>query len=284
MKTAWWLVKTAASRWNMHNVPRLGAALAYYTVLSMAPLLVLVVAIAGFAFGQKAAQGEIVYQVESLVGRDVAKIIQELLQQAHQPSSGITATVAGSITLFLGASAVFGELRDSLNLIWDYTNPKGSGLKGMLRFRLFAFAVVMMVGFLLLVSLVVSAMLAFLTSYLKGHFPIPPFLLVVLEPLISVAVITLLFALIYKYIPDIHVEWRDVWIGSVFTAVAFTLGKLAIGFYLGRAAVGSAYGAAGSLVILLVWVYYSSQIFFFGAEFTKAYSDWREDRTAPAAS
>jgi membrane protein len=283
MGTAWLLLKTTASRWSDHNAPRLGAALAYYTVLSTAPLLVLVVAIAGFVFGEQAARGEIAYQVESLVGRDAAKIIEELLKDAHHPASGIAATAIGAVTLFAGASAVFGELRDALNLIWDYKVPTGMGIKGMLRFRLFTFAIVMAVGFLLLVSLVVSALLAFLTRYLNGHFALPAFVAVALEPLVSISVITLLFALVYKYIPDVAVEWRDVWLGAAFTAVAFTAGKLAIGLYLGKAGVGSAYGAAGSLVALLVWVYYSSQIFFFGAEFTKVYSDRRRHTGAPAA-
>lgn len=282
MKTAWLLLKATASGWNEHNAPRLGAALAYYTVLSMAPLLVLAVAIAGFFFGEQAARGEIVYQVESLVGRNVANIIQELLKAAHQPTSGISATVAGAVTLFIGASAVFGELRDALNLIWGYTIPQSTGFRGMLQFRLFTFGIVMMVGFLLLVSLVVSALLAFVTHYLQGHIALPGIVASLIEPLVSVAVITLLFALIYKYIPDIKVEWRNVWLGSAFTAVLFTIGKFAIGFYLGRAGVGSAYGAAGSLVVMLVWVYYSSQIFFFGAEFTRVYSDW--NRRKPVVS
>jgi membrane protein len=279
MGTAWRLLQTTASRWNAHNAPRLGAALAYYTVLSMAPLLVLVVAIAGFVFGEQAARGEIVYQVKSLVGLNVARVIEELLKDAHHPASGIAATVAGAIALVIGSSAVFGELRDALNLIWDYSIPMGLGIKGLLRFRLFAFAIVMVVGFLLLVSLVVSAALAFLASYLKGHMALPGFV----EPLISLCVITLLFALIYKYIPDIRVQWRDVWLGAAFTAAAFTAGKVVIGLYLGKAGVGSSYGAAGSLVVLLVWVYYSSQIFFFGAEFTKVYSEWRQQKSVPAA-
>jgi membrane protein len=266
----------------MHNAPRLGAALAYYTVLSMAPLLVLAVAIAGFVFGAQAARGEIVYQVESLVGGDVARIVQELLKDAHRPESGIAATAVGALTLFIGASAAFGELRDALNLIWD-ARPMEMDIGSILRFRLFAFAIVATTGFLLLVSLVISALLAFLTRDLKGHFALPGFVAVAMDPVVSVGVITLLFALIYKFIPDARVQWRDVWLGAAFTAVAFTIGKIAIGLYLGKAGVGSAYGAAGSLVVLLVWVYYSSQIFFFGAEFTKVHSDWRRQKTIPAA-
>ncbi|MCU1258023.1 MAG: ribonuclease [Bryobacterales bacterium] len=275
MGIPWRLLKAAAFGWNAHNAPRLGAALAYYTVLSTAPLLVLAVAIAGFVFGEQAARGELVYQMQSMVGHDVANVIQELLKSAYHPQRGILATSIGILTLLVGASAVFGELRDALNLIWGYTAPRQSDLKALLRFRLFAFAIVIAVGFLLLVSLVISAILAFVTSFLGGHTALPAYMIAAIEPLISVAVISLLFALIYKYIPDVYVRWEDVWVGSAFTAVLFTVGKVAIGVYLGRAGVGSAYGAAGSIVVLLVWVYYSSQIFFFGAEFTKVYSDWR---------
>jgi membrane protein len=172
----------------------------------------------------------------------------------------------------IGASAVFGELRDSLNLIWNH-ETQTLGLMGFLRYRLFTFAVVMAVGFLLLVSLVVSTMLAFLGNFVNSHMAVPPVVALVLEPVISIVVTTLLFALIYKYIPDVPVKWRDVQIGALFTAVLFSIGKSLIGLYLGKASVGSAYGAAGSLVVLLVWVYYSSQVFFFGAEFTKVYSE-----------
>ena len=249
----------------------------------MAPLLVVVLAIAGFAFGDQAARGEIVYQVRNLVGSDMASVIQELLKQAAYPAKGILASVVGMATLIIGASAVFGELRDTLNLIWEYTIPARSGIAGLIRYRLFTFGVVIVVGFLLLVSLVASAALAFLTRYLKSLVAVPAFVTVLLEPLLSVIVITLLFALIYKYIPDIKVRWDDVWIGAAFTSVLFTAGKAALGIYLGKAGVGSAYGAAGSLVILLVWVYYSSQIFLFGAEFTKVQSDWRKEQVLSTA-
>jgi len=272
MRKFWALLKKTGVRWIDHNTPRLGAALAYYTVLSMAPLLVVAIGIAGLVFGEKAARGEIVTQVSDLVGGEIGKIVQDLLKSAHQQDHGVAASVFGGLTLLIGASAVFGELRDSLNLIWNH-NYDSSGWKGFLRYRLFTFAVVMAVGFLLLVSLVVNTMLAFLSTYVGSRLPIPPAIAMVMDTLISVFVTALLFALIYKYIPDVPVKWRDVQIGAVFTAILFSIGKLLIGLYLGKASVGSAYGAAGSLVVLLVWVYYSSQVFFFGAEFTKVYSE-----------
>ncbi len=255
-----------------HNTPRLGAALAYYTVLSMAPLLVVAIGIAGLVFGDQAARGEIVNQVSQLVGNDIGRIVQDLLKSAHQQDHGIAASVFGGVTLLIGASAVFGELRDSMNLIWNHETAS-TGWKSFLRYRLFTFAVVMAVGFLLLVSLVVNTLLAFLGTYLGSRFPIPPTVALIMEPVLSILVTALLFMLIYKYIPDVPVKWADVRIGALFTAILFGGGKSLIGLYLGKASVGSAYGAAGSLVVLLVWVYYSSQVFFFGAEFTKVYAE-----------
>ena len=283
MTQAWILLKTTATRWMDHNTPRLGAALAYYTVLSMAPLLVVAVAIAGLIFGEQAARGEIVNQVSSLVGRDIAKIIQDLLKASHEQNHGIAASVIGGLTLLIGASAVFGELRDALNLIWGHKD-ESLGWKGMVKVRLFTFTVVLVVGFMLLVSLVVNAVLTFVSTYLSSLFRVPPILDLVVAPLLAVLVTALLFALIYKYIPEVPVQWRDVRVGALFTAVLFSIGRSLIGLYLGKASVGSAYGAAGSLVVLLVWVYYSSQIFFFGAEFTKVYADWHQSKKASSAA
>jgi len=278
MNLVWTLLKTTAGRWMDHNSPRLGAALAYYTVLSMAPLLVLAVGIAGLVFGQQAARGEIVNQVSELVGSDVGRIIEDLLKSARQQNHGVAASVVGIVTLFIGASAVFGELRDALNLIWEHKADPALGFKGMIRFRLFTFAVVLVVGFLLLVSLVVNTALTFVGTYVNSRLPIPPFVQFVAAPLISILVTAFLFALIYKYLPEVPVQWRDVRVGALVTAVLFSVGRSLIGLYLGRASVGSAYGAAGSLVVLLVWVYYSSQIFFFGAEFTKVYAEWNSKK------
>lgn len=272
MRKFWALLKKTGMRWMDHNTPRLGAALAYYTVLSMAPLLVVAIGIAGLVFGEQAARGEIVYQVSGLVGNEIGNIVQDLLKSAHQQNHGATASVIGGLTLLIGASAVFGELRDSMNLIWNHKD-ESFGWKGFLRYRIFTFAVVMAVGFLLLVSLVVNTMLAFLGKYVGSRISIHPTLGLIIEPIISIFVTALLFALIYKYIPDVPVKWEDVRAGALFTAVLFSAGKSLIGLYLGKASVGSAYGAAGSLVVLLVWVYYSSQVFFFGAEFTKVYAE-----------
>jgi len=267
----WALVKETFSHFFASNAPRLGAALAYYTVFSMAPLLVVVISIAGIAFGREAAQGQIVWQIQNLVGPEGAKAIQALLVATQKPASGAVATGVGLIVLFFGASGVFLELRDSLNLLWGVRTP-GAGFRGLVLSRFFSFAMVLAVGFLLLVSLVLSAVLAALGKYLGTYLPLSEGVLHLLTLVISFIVFTALFALLYKVVPDLPVAWGDVLIGAAVTSLLFSLGKFGIGFYLGKAAVGSAYGAAGSLVVFLAWVYYSAQIFFLGAEFTHLYS------------
>jgi membrane protein len=258
--------------WNKHNAPKLGAALSYYTVFSIAPLLVVIVAIVGFVLGKEAAQGQIMAQIQSTVGVEGAQAIQTVIRHADQPKAGVIATVLGLITLFLGASGVFAELRDSLNRIWEVKTRSASGVWGMARDRLLSFGMVLAIGFLLLVSLILSAAIAAAGKFVGGMLPIPEAVLHIVNIVFSFIVIAALFGMIYRVLPDDRIEWSDVAIGSAATALLFTLGKFAIGLYLGKASVGSAYGAAGSLVVLLAWIYYSAQIFFFGAEFTHVYA------------
>jgi membrane protein len=265
-------VKEAFRDWNEDNAPRLGAALSYYTVFSIAPLLLISIAVAGLVFGPEAAQGRIVEQIQGLIGRDAAEAVQAMIENARKPGQGIMATVFGTAMLLFGAGGAFNELRAALDVIWEIPPRKGGGIKALLRERLASFAMVLVVGFLLLVSLVLSAAISLLE--VKGTFPGSGVVLQVVNTLVSLAVITVLFALMFKYLPDAHppVAWKDIWMGAFITAVLFTLGKFAIGLYLGRSSVASAYGAAGSLVLLLVWVYYSAQILFFGAELTQVYA------------
>lgn len=270
-KAIWGLIKGAFSGCSEDKVPRLGAALAYYTVFSLAPLLIIVIGIAGFFFGDEAARGEIVGQFRGLVGEDGGKAIQTMIENAgRETGSGIFASVISVVTLLFGASGVFGELQDSLNTIWGVKPKPGRGILGMLKDRFVSFTMVLGIAFLLLVSLVLSAAIATIGTAVGGADS--EGLLHVLNLVVSFGVITLLFAAMYKYVPDVKIEWRDVWVGAAVTSVLFTLGKFAIGLYLGKGSVASAYGSAGSLVILLVWVYYSAQILFFGAEFTKVYA------------
>lgn len=267
------LIQQTFREWNEDKVPQLGAALAFYTALSIAPLLVLSLRIAASIFGDEAARGEIEHQIHSLIGEQGALAVQAMLQSANQPESGTVATVFSLITLLFGASGVFGQLQDSLNTIWEVT-PKGDrGAWGIVQDRFLSIAMVMGVAFLLLVSLVISAVLSFAGNH-SIHWP-AEFQVAsqAVNFLISLAVFTGIFAMMFKYLPDARIAWRDVWLGAAITAVLFTTGKLAIGLYLGKSSIASSYGVAGSLIVLLVWVYYSAQIVFFGAEFTQVYAN-----------
>lgn len=263
------IVKETASDWLEDNASRLAAALAYYSLLSLAPLLVISVAVAGFFLGPEAAQGRVVGELGSVVGSEAAQGIQSTVASAQSPAGGVISTVVGVITLFIGASGVFGELQASLNTIWEVKPKPGRGIWGELRARFFSFSMVLGVAFLLLVSLVVSSVLSAVGTKFSGFLPGGETVWQVLNFAFSLAVVTALFALIFKYIPDAEVRWRDVWLGALVTAILFTIGKFLLGLYLGKAAVGSAYGAAGSTVALVVWVYYAAQIFLLGAEFTQ---------------
>ena len=273
MRTWWTLLKEAFEKWSADKAPRLGAALSYYTVFSLVPLLVLTISIAGLVFGTEAAQEAIMTQIESLVGPQSAAAIKQMLEIAQRPSSGALASAIAVVTLLLGASGVFAQLQDALNTVWGVEPKAGRGLWGTIKDRLFSLMAVLGTGFLLLVSLVLSAALAAFGKMFQGRLPGHEGLLHLADLAISFGVITLLFAMMFKLLPDAKIAWRDVWIGAGLTSVLFTVGKFAIGMYLGKADVGSAYGAAGSLVILLVWVYYSSQILLYGAEFTSVYAN-----------
>jgi membrane protein len=246
---------------------------AFYTLLSCAPLLVLTVAVIALVFGQQRAQSGLIDQARQMIGDRGADTVKSLLASAQKPSSGWVASAIAFVTLLFGASGVFAELRQALNIIWDAKPNNESGLLGMLRQRLVSFGMVLSLGFLLLVSLIISAALAFIGKFFGQLIPVPPFVLELTNFAVSFGVVTLLFALMFKFVPARDISWRDVRVGAVGTAFLFTVGKLLLGLYLWKASVGSAYGAAGSLVAVIVWVYYSAQIFFFGAEFTHVYAD-----------
>jgi len=258
--------------WIDHRADSKGAALAFYTLFSMMPILVLAIAVAGYFFGTKAAQGEIVAQVQGLVGPNGAQAIQALLAAARDPASGLLATLVASVLLLLGATSVFVELKGSLDELWGITKPRRSAFSVLLRTRLLSFGLVLVLAFLLLASLVVSAALAMLERYAGVILGSSVVALATTSSLISFGVIACMFAVIYKTLPDAPLSWRDVWIGAAFTAGLFSLGKYAIGLYLGNSGVASSFGAAGSVIALLLWVYYSAQIFFLGAEFTRQYA------------
>ncbi|NTW03301.1 MAG: YihY/virulence factor BrkB family protein [Oscillochloris sp.] len=261
------------AEWNTDRATRLGASLAFFTVLSLSPLLILAVAIAGIIFGQVAAQGELLAQARSLIGLQGAEAIQTMIESANRPGAGIVATIISVITLLFGASGVFGELQAAMNTIWGVEPRPDRGFMGMLKERLFSFSLVLSVGFLLLVSLILSSILSALGGQLRSVMPSFNVIWQVVEVVVSFCVITLIFAALYKYIPDVHINWRDVWVGAIVTSLLFTIGRFVLGLYLGNSSTTSVYGAAGSLVVVLLWVFYSAQIIFFGAEFTQVYAN-----------
>jgi membrane protein len=271
------LLKQTIKAWNDDNAPRLGAALAFYAVLSLAPLLIVVIAVAAFVFGQKAAQGQLIWEIQDLVGIEEARAIQSLIQSAYKPAAGTAATVLGIVTLAFGASAVMAELRDALNLIWHVPQTAtSSSLRTFLHLikeRFYLFGLILGAGFLLLISVALNTVISAAGSLFGSVGVTSGSFLQVAEFVISFLAITFIFAAIYKLLPDIQLRWSDVIVGACFTSLLFTIGKQLIGLYLGKAGFASTYGAAGSLVIVLVWVYYSAQLFFFGAEFTKIYTE-----------
>jgi len=266
------LFSTTFKEWNEDKAVRLAAALAYYMVFSIAPMLIIALAIAGQFFDQNAVRNQLMLQISGLVGQEGADLLKTMLENASRPADSFIASVLGVAFLLWGASSVFGQLQDALNTIWEVTPKPGRGIWNTIQTRFLSFTMVVGVGFLLLVSLVISTLLSILQNSLAGTNQAIQFLLPFGDNLVSLVVITLIFALIFKYVPDIKIDWRDVWVGALATALLFTLGKFAIGVYLGHSTVISTYGAAGSLVIILLWVYYSSQILLFGAEFTQVYA------------
>lgn len=266
------LFKQAWTEFGDDKAQRLGAALSYYTVFSIAPLLLIAVSIAGLVFGQKAAQGAIQQELAGTLGPNTAKALNEMILMASKPKSGTIATIVGIVTLLFGAAGVFGQLQDALDTIWNVSKQKTAGFFGMIKDRFLSMTMVFGIGFLLLVSLVIDTAISAMGHFIGNRFPGGEAVLQIVQLVISFGLITVLFALTFKYLPHAKVEWRDVWFGAAFTSFLFVLGKFGLGLYIGKAAVGSAYGAAGSLVVILIWVYWSAQILFFGAEVTQVYA------------
>lgn len=279
------LLKLTYQGWKEDKASRLSAALAYYTVFSLPPLLVIVIGVTAVFWQRDAVQSEIMRQVEGLVGPDGRMFVADLLNSASNPASGIIATIVGLVTLLFGALGVFNELHTSLNTIWDIEAQQTEGfaetIKQVIFNRLLSFTMILGIGFLLLVSLVISAGLSAAQQTIGSAIPLSEILLQLVNLIISIGVITILFALMFKILPDAEIAWRDVWLGAFVTALLFSLGKMLIGLYLGNSAVASAFGAAGSLVLLLVWIYYSAQILFFGAEFTQVYANKYGSKIVP---
>ena len=271
MKSVWQLLKQTVAAYMEDEALSRGAAIAFYTIISLAPVLVIVIAVAGLAFGHQAAQGAITGELRGLMGQQSAEVLQKAISSASGKSAGIIATIVGIVTLLITASGVFGEMQNSLNVIWK-AKPVGGTVSTMVKARAASLGLVFTLGFLLMVSLVASAGITALSGFIDAYIPFGHLLLAVVNFIISFVLISALFAAIYKVLPDKHLEWRDVMVGAIATSALFTVGKTLIGLYLGSSTVGTSYGAAGGLMIALLWVYYSAQIFLLGAEFTKVYA------------
>jgi len=292
VKQGWGLAKESASAWSNDYAPSMGAALSYYTLFSIAPLLIIVIAVAGLFFGADAVRSVIFDQLHALMGEEGAEAVQDMLATASEPSTGGIATIISVLGLMLGATTAFGELQADLDRIWRAPPDEGSGVWHLLRTRLLSFGMILGMAFLLTVSLVTSAALSMLGKWWDGWLGGWEPLAHVLDIVVSLGFLTLIFALIYKMIPRVKVSWHDVWIGAGVTALLFTIGKVLIGLYLGKSDVTSSFGTAGSLVLVMIWVYYASQIFLFGAELTRVYAETygsrreeaKERRTAESRS
>jgi len=270
----WELLRSSAVKWWHDDALRLGAALSYYTIFSLAPLFTIVIALVGYLLGEEMVEKELVGEFAELVGPGSAGAIQAMIQSARQPVSGIVATIVTVTVMVFVSTGMFAELQDALNLIWDMKPKAPSSLWKFLKHRFFSFMMVIGIGFLLLASLIVSAMVSATAKFLSMVLSVPEPLMQLVNEGLSFAVITLLFAMMFKVLPDAHIAWKDVWVGALVTAFLFTVGKWAIGFYIGKSVLASIYGAASSLMIILLWVYYSSLVFFLGAEFTCVYAKY----------
>jgi len=280
IREIWSLLKATYTQWSDDEASQLAAALAFYTTISIAPLLVLVIAVVGLFLGEQAAQGRLQSQLENLMGEQAAQFAQTAIASTDRPAAGSIASLLSLAVLLWGSTNVFTQLQNSLNAIWNVEPKPGRGMMGIVRDRLLSFGMVLGIGFLLLVSLILSSVLSAIASSFSQLLPGLPWLWQLLNYVVSLAITALLFGLIFKVLPDIKIAWKDVWIGGMITALLFTIGQFALSLYLGNQ--GSAYGVAGSVVVFLLWVYYSAQILFFGAEFTQVYATHYGQGVEPA--
>lgn len=274
-KTALQLLKATFSDFQKDHVSRLAAALAYYSVFSLGPLLLIALSIAELAFDEEAARGAVEAHLQNFVGQDTAAAVQDMMQSANRSGDSVGMAIVGSAILLVSASGVFAQLKDAMNTVWDIALKPGGGIITFLKSRALSLSMVLVVGFLLLVSLIASTLISTATGWVEGVFPIHPLFWQAVNFVLFLVAATFLFAMIFKILPDAEIEWRDVWIGAFLTSALFSIGKLLLALYLGREDAGSAYGAAGALILLLSWVFYTANILLFGAEFTQVYSHHR---------
>jgi membrane protein len=282
-QSLWQFAKTVVTQWLEDQPFQLASSLSYYTLFSLAPLLIIAIAVAGLVFGREAAQNQVVETLRGLIGQDSAKAVQDMIENAsNKPKTGVISTILGVVALLFGAGGVVGQLQTSINMIWGVAAKSGQGVWGIIRTRFLSFAMVLAIGFLLLVSLAITAFVAGLSQVMGSLLGGAKVIAHVSELVVSFGLVTVLFAMIYKFLPDVQIRWRDVWIGAALTSVLFTIGKFLIGLYLGTSGVTSIFGAAGSLITVLLWVFYSALIFFLGAEFTQVYATHYGSGVVPA--
>jgi membrane protein len=281
LRPAWDFLAETYDEWSKDNAMTLGAALAFYTTFSLAPLLIIIIAIFGMFIGEQAIQAEILRRVHELIGPQGAAAVKMMIQDAYRPGSGWAATIIGVAVILFGSTSAFVMLKQALNIMWGAKPHPASSVWFVVKERLMSFLMIMLIGLLLILSFTFSIVLSFLTGFFQHLLPVPPSLIQLADFFVSFLLVTLLFALIYKVLPDVDIAWKDVWIGSMVTAVLFSLGKFLFGMYLGRSSITSAYGAASSLAIILMWVYYSTQVFFIGVELTQVYANRYGSRVKP---
>jgi membrane protein len=282
MKGLWTLIKKTIQEWSEDGAPRLAAALSYYAIFSLVPLLVIAIGIAGLFFQQDQVQAQVGQQISAVVGAEAAETVMGWLDATATREGGIIATVLGFVALLFGATGFFGQLQTSLNIMWEVEPKPDRGIKGMVRDRLLSFILILFIGLLLLVLMVLNTVLSTLGSFIEDLLPGGQIIWMLINYAINLALVVLLFAAIFKVLPDVQIRWRDVWMGALVTALLFVIGQILISLYLANAGVGSAYGAAGSAIIFLIWIYYSAQILFFGAEFTQVYAHRHGEQILPA--
>ena len=277
------IFKSSFKAWNAQDPFRQSAVIAYYAVFSLPALLVVIIAVAGFIFGREAVTGQLSAQIGKMMGADTAKQIEEMIANAAIGNKSVWATILAVITILIGASGVFVQLQKSLNMIWEVKAATGKkAILKLLQTRLLSFGMILSIGFLLIISLVITSLISFFGDWMNAQLPdMAVIIMQVLNFLISFGIITLLFALMYKYLPDAKIKWNEVWVGAILTSILFSIGKQALGFYFGKADPSSAYGAAGSIVLIMLWISYSCMIFFFGAEFTRQYTTWGGKKIEP---
>ena len=281
LRLVWDLLSETYQEWRKDNAQTLGAALAFYTTFSMAPLLIIVIAIFGVILGKETIQVEILRRTQELIGTQGAEAVRMMIRAAYRPGSGLTSTIIGILVIVIGSTSALVMLTQSLNIMWGAEPDPKASIWNLVKGRLLSFVMILVIGFLLMLSLMVSIVLSFVATFLQNWVPVPVFFIQMADWGLSFLLITLLFAMVFKILPDVEIAWSDVWVGSIFTAILFTLGTFLFSLYLARSSISSAYGAASSLAIILMWVYYSAQVLFIGAELTQVYANRHGSRAKP---